>query len=110
MQLAFRNATLRPPSHRQADRHARAILHEMRGLHRHMDRIPRQQLHRRPAPAKMLLPIQIAMPARMKCLALHSGHQLLITSRKDRHDLFAHDLEQNIMLRVHVKRRHAARR
>ncbi len=75
-----------------------------------MDGIAGQQLHRCPALAEIVPPIEVTMPARMKSLALHRRHQLRVARRENGHDLLAPDLEQNIMLRVHVKRRHAARR
>ena len=50
------------------------------------------------------------MAARMKCLALRCGHKFIVPGGKDGHHFLAHNLKQDVMFRVHVERRNAARR
>src|SRR3546814_12739310 len=92
------------PGDREADRHGWTVLHKMRRLDWHQQGLPRHQAHSFTLGQEAVVPLQIAVSAAMEAFALVRGDQRFLAGRKDSHRLFAFDLEQDVMLRVHVER------
>src|SRR3546814_10540198 len=82
----------------------------MRRLDWHQQGLPRHQAHSFTLGQEAVVPLQIAVSAAMEASALVRGDQRFLAGRKDSHRLFAFDLEQDVMLRVHVERRDATGR
>src|SRR3546814_9785060 len=82
----------------------------MRRLDWHQQGLPRHQAHSFTLGQEAVVPLQIAVSAAMEAFALVRGDQRFLAGRKDSHRLFAFDLGQDVMLRVHVERRDATGR